>query len=131
MFYVRKFFWIAIVILLIGESPAKEATSEAALEKRCVTTVRPFLDNYCISCHGAEKPKGDFDLSPYTSLKSVHEKLKTWEMAMERLEAKEMPPRKAQQHPSAAQSKDVINWILAVRRFEAERNAGDPGIVLA
>jgi hypothetical protein len=131
MFYVRKFCWIAIVVLFLSASTAKETISEAALEKKFTTTVRPFLDSYCLSCHRAEKPKGDFDLSPYTSLKAVHENLKVWEMAMERLEAKEMPPKKAEKHPTAAQSKEVINWILAVRHFEAERNAGDPGVVLA
>jgi hypothetical protein len=105
--------------------------SDAALEKKFTTTVRPFVEGYCITCHGHEKPKGDFDLTPYTAFSAVTGDLKHWELAMERLEAKEMPPKKAEKHPSPAQSKEIIDWILAVRRYEADRNAGDPGPVLA
>ncbi|HUS35235.1 MAG TPA: DUF1587 domain-containing protein, partial [Verrucomicrobiae bacterium] len=121
----------ALVVLLSVACFGKEAASEAALEKRFTTTVRPFVDSYCISCHSAEKKKGDFDLSPFTSLKAVNENLKHWELALERLEAKEMPPKKAEKQPTVGQRKEVIDWILAVRRFEADRNAGDPGVVLA
>lgn len=131
MFYVRNIVWLSIVAFALGPGIAKENSAEAALQKKFTTTVRPFVDGYCISCHRGEKPKGDFDLSPYTSLKSVTESFKHWELALERLEAKEMPPKKADKHPTPAQSKEVIHWILAVRRFEADRNAGDPGVVLA
>ena len=36
-------------------------------------SVRPFLDTYCVSCHGKTKPKGDFDVSPFTTMKAVVE----------------------------------------------------------
>src|SRR5205085_3486281 len=67
----------------------------------------------------------------YTSISEVANDLKHWDLALERLEAQEMPPKKAEKHPTPAQRKEVTNWILALRRFEADRNAGDPGIVLA
>lgn len=122
---------VLAVAVVITTGLAKENVAEAALEKKFGSVVRPFVDTYCISCHGHEKPKGDFDLSPFTSMPSVVSDFKRWELAFERLEAKEMPPKKAEKHPTVAQRKEVIDWILAVRRFEADRNAGDPGIVLA
>ncbi|HEY6226598.1 MAG TPA: DUF1592 domain-containing protein [Verrucomicrobiae bacterium] len=117
--------------MLAGAAFAKESVTEAALQKTFGNTVRPFVDTYCIGCHGHEKPKGDFDLSPFTSMSAVVADFKHWELALERLEAKEMPPKKAEKHPTAAQRKEITDWILALRRFEADRNAGDPGIVLA
>src|SRR3954468_23391177 len=42
-----------------------------------------------------------------------------------------MPPEKAKKFPTAAERKQVIDWIVAVREVEMKRNAGDPGVVLA
>ena len=50
---------------------------------------------------------------------------------LEKLTAKEMPPEEAKQHPAPDLRQAVIDWIQAMRRHEAERNAGDPGPVLA
>ena len=49
---------------------------------------------------------------------------------MERLTAKEMPPKPMPQPPAEARQQ-VIDWIQAVRANEARKNAGDPGLVLA
>jgi hypothetical protein len=54
-----------------------------------------------------------------------------WELVLEKLEAAEMPPEKAKQHPTTENRADVVSWIRALRRHEALRNAGDPGPVLA
>ena len=47
------------------------------------------------------------------------------------LTSREMPPEKAKQHPSDHGRGQIVEWIRAVRRHEASRNAGDPGPVLA
>src|SRR5262249_56917467 len=57
--------------------------------------------------------------------------LARWELVLEQLEAKSMPPTKAKRHPTYEARAQVIAWIGSVRRLEARRNAGDPGIVLA
>ena len=43
----------------------------------------------------------------------------------------EMPPEKAKVHPPAELAKEVVGWIAAQRKYEAKRNAGDPGPVFA
>jgi hypothetical protein len=53
-----------------------------------------------------------------------------WSFMAEKLAAKQMPPPGLTQ-PPAAQRQAVITWIRAVRQQEAQRNAGDPGPVLA
>lgn len=47
---------------------------------------------------------------------------------LEKLTAKEMPPKVAPQ-PLANARQELIDWVLAVRMNEVRRNAGDPGPV--
>ena len=103
----------------------------AVVESRFVETVRPYLETYCLGCHGTDDPKGDLDLSGFTTVESVAKDLPRWEMVLEQLEAESMPPAKAKQQPTAEARDVVIAWIGAVRKLEAAKNAGDPGPVPA
>ncbi len=93
--------------------------------------VRPFLETYCLGCHGKDKPKGDMDLGAFTTVESVAKDLPRWDLVLEQLEAGSMPPAKAKTHPTPAARDGVIAWIGAVRKLEATRHAGDPGPVPA
>jgi len=102
----------------------------AALERRFTSTVQPFLNAYCVACHGPEKQEAKLDLSGYVDAAVVVQDLSRFEIVLERLTAKEMPPEEAPRHPSADERQAVVEWIRALRKQEAERNAGDPGPVL-
>ena len=122
----------AVVLAILGS--ARVVAVERAqldLERRFTGTVRPFVETYCLDCHGGEKPKADFDLSPNTSMSAVTRDPEQWKLVLEKLQASEMPPAKAKQQPTVKVRQEVIDWILALRRYEAKRNAGDPGLVLA
>src|SRR5690606_11593582 len=71
------------------------------------------------------------DLAPFDSVAKVTAGHQVWEIVLERLEAAEMPPEDARPQPTADERKAVAAWIRAVRKREADRNAGDPGVVLA
>jgi hypothetical protein len=105
--------------------------SSQQVQARFRETVRPFLEAYCLRCHGPQKPKGDIDLSVFKSADDVTSDLARWEGVLEQLEAGSMPPAKAKPRPSAAKRETVIAWISALRELEARRNAGDPGPVRA
>lgn len=94
-------------------------------------TIEPFMKTYCLGCHGSEKPKAKFDLSPYRSLDAVAADFGHWDLVLERLRAREMPPEEAERIPDDALRERVANWIARLRRHEANRSAGDPGPVLA
>jgi hypothetical protein len=102
-----------------------------ALEGRFVQQVRPFVERYCVSCHSGQKPKGRLDLSHDTSFTALASHARQWQGVLERLEAQEMPPDNAPEHPKADERASVIAWIKEWRDREAERHAGDPGPVLA
>ncbi len=111
-----------------GADPASPADP---LEPRFATRVRPFLQRYCVSCHGPKKPKAQLDLSRDTTVTAVANNARRWEQVLERLQAGEMPPEDAPRQPTADERAAVIAWIGELRDREARRNAGDPGPVLA
>jgi hypothetical protein len=104
---------------------------EPPLERRFTQVVQPFLKNYCLGCHGAEKPKAKLDLSGYTSAAAVAKNHRIWQRVQERLEAGEMPPDKAPRQPTSHERRAILDWSREFREDEARRHAGDPGQVLA
>ena len=107
------------------------ARSTPALDHIFHDRVEPFIATYCVECHGREKPEAELDLSGFKSTASVANGFGVWDLVTERLDAAEMPPAKAKKHPSATARREVSDWIQTLRIYEAKKNAGDPGPVLA
>ena len=121
----------ALLLISVCAGPAAAADPTAAdLDRRFADTVRPFLETYCLGCHGQMKPKGDLDLSAYSSVEAVAKGWRRWETVVAQLHGEMMPPAKKEQ-PSADARKEVIAWARDVRKLEGKRTAGDPGAVPA
>ena len=126
--------WLVRLLALLVLSPARLFASDPTqleLEGRFTNSVRPFLETYCLTCHGPEKPKADLDLSPYSTRDAIVRDHLRWELVLEKLQAAEMPPEKAKRHPSSELRQSIIDWIQDTRRYEGAKNAGDPGPVPA
>lgn len=144
---MRRSFAILIVVplaLLIGAlawfdfAPVQKAPPAVAadrmpqlLEAKFHASVQPFLQSYCVECHGGAKPKAELDLSTYTTVESVAKDPRRWSLVMERLKAAEMPPDDADKQPTAAERKSIVGWLWTMNAREAQRHADDPGVVLA
>jgi hypothetical protein len=102
----------------------------AVLDRQFEQTVRPFVTKYCIGCHSGQTPAAQFDLKAYTSMDRVTRDYPRWALVLERLAAKEMPP-KPMPPPPSEDRQQVIDWIQAIRAEEVRKGAGDPGLVLA
>lgn len=127
---------VGLVVVLGVPAAAEEvrAPSDAAgtqLEARFRENIRPFLATHCLRCHGSEKPKGDMNLSRFTTAESVAKDLPRWELVVEQLQAGNMPPAKARPQPTPEAREAVVAWIGSVRKLEATRNSGQPGRVPA
>ncbi|MCR9202191.1 MAG: DUF1592 domain-containing protein [Planctomycetaceae bacterium] len=74
------------------------------------STVRPFLNSWCVSCHGPEDQSGDrrFDRVA-VSLQDSND-LAQWQDIVDQLNLGEMPPPDERQ-PSAEQRKIVVQWL--------------------
>ncbi len=117
------------LILAIAAMPAANAAT-SALERQFEQTVRPFITTYCAGCHSGKMAAAQFDLKAYTAVDMVTRDYPRWALVLQRLTAKEMPPKAVSQPPVEARQR-VIDWIQAVRAEEVRKNAGDPGMVLA
>src|SRR5580693_671925 len=105
-------------------SPAPgRPTATLPPEQSFANTVRPFLKTYCLDCHGTDKPKGDLDLSVYTTADAVAKDLPQWETVLEQLKGGTMPPAKAKKRPNDEIRRGIVDWIQSIRTLEAKRNA--------
>ena len=124
---------LAFLVVLVWANTSRAATpgpTRAELEQRFATTIRPFMQTYCVACHGKDKPQAQLDLTVYTGMESVARDYAHWSLVLTKLAAQQMPPPSALQ-PAAAKRAAVMAWIRAVRQYDAQRNAGDPGPVPA
>ncbi len=124
-------FLITLAVFASRTSGAEPDDSDTGLQARFRESVQPFLQTYCNSCHGVDKPKGDFDLRPYSSVEAVAKDFQHWDTVLEKVQSGEMPPPKAKAHPAPELRREFAAWIQALRQREARRTAGDPGPVFA
>ncbi|MDP7017683.1 MAG: DUF1592 domain-containing protein [Pirellulaceae bacterium] len=120
-----------IVASLLGcQNLAAQEPSRDRLQARFDKTVRPFLKEHCLDCHGEDVQEAKLDLSAFESLETVSAAHQTWREVRARIAAVEMPPPDADSQPSLDSRQGIVRWIDDARRYEAVRNAGDPGPVL-
>ena len=98
----------------------------AASTSRADGALQPFLENYCLQCHGAEKQKGDrrFDLLG-ADLKN-HDDAESLQEILDQLNLGEMPPEEEKQ-PSAEELKTIVAELtgtLQRARTAARENSG-------
>ncbi len=73
-------------------------------------TVQPFLDTYCISCHGPEKQKGDRRYDTLGNNFRDSDSIILWQDIADLMNLGDMPPEEKKQ-PSADERQQVIDWI--------------------
>jgi hypothetical protein len=71
--------------------------------------VTAFLNRYCVDCHGATKPKADFQIGQL-KVSANQADAENWQLVLDNLQLDEMPPRDAKQ-PTPAEVEKVTAWI--------------------
>ncbi len=126
--------WAALFVILTTTVVVSVVRGQEAkrteLQGSFTRSVKPFLETYCVSCHGQNRPAAQLDLSGFTTMAAFMQDGRRWSQMLERLEAEEMPPKGAMQ-PGPQQRRAALDWFHSVREYETRRNAGDPGVVLA
>ena len=77
--------------------------------------IRPILQKHCYECHGPEKKKGDLNLADFTDYQKVTEAPEVWQLALERVQAYEMPPKGAPEL-SFEKHRDLMRWLRDLPR---------------
>jgi len=80
--------------------------------------IRPFLNTYCISCHGPEKQKGKIRFDQLNAGMRDRKEAELWMRMLEAMEFGEMPSDSAKKFPTKAEARLVQGWIS--RALEAQ-----------
>ncbi len=110
---VRRFIGnvVAWVFLLSGFHTASQAQTAGAASDAFRQKVRPFLDDYCLSCHDEETKKGNVSLENLTDVTADNASM--WKRIWEQVALKEMPPRKRTNQPKLTERLELSNWITS------------------
>jgi mono/diheme cytochrome c family protein len=124
---------ILIILALAATAFGARAADATAtkLDGRFDATVKPFLQTYCVTCHGGEKTEAGLNLAGFSSMAAAVKDQRRLGTVLDRLQAEDMPPSKAKLHPTTDVRKQAVDWFRTVVDYEARLNAGDPGVVLA
>ena len=102
---------IVVLILAAGLSAGEAPPAKPQPAADSFTTrIKPFVQKYCAQCHGEKKQSGGLNLAAFSSTEAVVKDREAWETVRQRLDMKEMPPKK-QPQPSPDEAKKVIAWI--------------------
>lgn len=86
----------------------------------------PFLDNYCLKCHGEDKQKGDRRFDQFSGPIESIENAETLQEILDLLNLGDMPPEDEEQPPSDELNK-VVAWLtdsVQTSRESARANVG-------
>ncbi len=103
----------------------------AALSQEFSEQIVPLLESHCTECHGKNEPEAALNLTSYRLLSDVSAAHPVWEVVLSRVAAGEMPLNEAETQFNSGEKETLVRWVNALRHFDAERTAGDPGPVLA
>ena len=90
--------------------------------------IAPYVNKYCLDCHGQEDPKGGLDLTKFDSDRSVIAGFRRWNNITTFIQSGEMPPKGSPQ-PEIEESNAIVNAVNGLLIKEARKHAGDPGNV--
>ena len=112
-------------LLLVFWSFSPAAADSVSFDK----TVKPFLNKYCVGCHGADAPEGDISLGALTVDLSNEAVAKSWEQVYHQLTLASMPPKEEEQ-PDAHTRAMVLRWLeqeFARAGIKVENKLARPG----
>lgn len=117
---------LALTVHGAAKSAAKRkaaSAGEISYEKQ----ILPLLDQYCFSCHGNGKSKGDFSFDPYKTQTDAVNDPKVWQKVLENVRSHTMPPEKKPQ-PKIDEVELIYQWIEG-QVFACDCDNPDPGRV--
>ena len=123
--------FLSAALPIPADDSIAEGVSRDFLQRSFTDRVAPLIETHCLACHDTETQEAKLNLSEYRDLSGVIAAYPVWDTVMERVAAGEMPPEDSDTPLGDEDRRRIVDWIGRVRSFEANRNAGDPGPVLA
>lgn len=113
-----------------ASTPSRPAILNAASVEGFERTVKPFLAENCVSCHGNEKHKKDLNFESFTAVDTLINDRDRWDAVVEMLRNREMPPEDEPQ-PAEHRRQAVAAWLQRELARIDRLTPPDPGRVTA
>ena len=82
-------------VVFIATLLAGNLVARADLAEDYTKDIRPLMTKKCYDCHNATKTKGDLNLERFEKLEAIKVEPELWQKVLEKVQAYEMPPKKA------------------------------------
>ena len=116
MFVARSTFLLGVCLIVVAPRAGVRAQGPSTFESRA----KPFLQSYCLDCHGSDTQEGDVAFHDLADVDPDNAEL--WKSVWEQVALKEMPPKDESQ-PAALERLHFSNWITG-RLRQATRDKG-------
>jgi mono/diheme cytochrome c family protein len=106
--------------------PASEqdfAARQADVKKTFRDKVTPFVNTYCVDCHGNRKSKAGVNFQPALKDPGSAAFSKRWKEALAIVKTHDMPPDDADKQPTDAERQTFVDWLAQVKFLSPK----DPG----
>lgn len=120
---------IALVLALVSHSRgetddglANEAALRADAKRTFDEKVGPFVNQYCIGCHGT-RPEAGINLRSALRSPEIAASFLHWKKAVANVKVHDMPPEDAGEIPTEEERRQFIQWIGKLK-YLAERDPG-------
>ena len=101
-------------------TPAQKIATDAVFQSAVV----PFVEQYCLDCHGEYDPEGDVSFHDLRSAGQVLDNRDQWERAFKMLRIDGMPPKDWDDRPPRPRREPVLEW-LELKLYHVDRNLVD------
>ena len=93
--------------------------------------VRPFLNKYCVSCHGPDKQKADLRVDALDPDMLNGADTDMWQEVLDLVNVSEMPPEEAKKQPPGPERQVIVEALTASLReaMEANRSTGGRNVL--
>ncbi len=96
---------------LLAGWAASQQTDASAAAPGYAETAQPFLELYCVRCHGPERQKGDLRLDTLSHDFTDVENSELWRQVFYRVRFDEMPPASTKVRPRGDDKQAMLQWI--------------------
>lgn len=100
---------VSFLFLGAGNAAAQTYTPGQTIKQDFNRLAKPFLENHCLDCHGANDPEGDLSLIDLGPIDEVN--AGTWKSIWAQVTLKEMPPAEEEQ-PEVIRRLQFSDWIV-------------------
>lgn len=124
----RYFIIFCLSIATAGSLDAAEPGGDLASFQK---DVQPFLQKYCVSCHGPQQQKADLRFDTLNPDMIHGSDTDMWQEALDRINVSEMPPQDAKLQPTRAERQVIVEALTKSLRsaMEAQRSTGGRNVL--